>query len=85
MLATVCTTFIWTVLKSMGISLEGSVLEPEELNAGAEPHASTLDCFYLRTGPEQDASAEWWRTLFTAAPTDLARLGKGVLCCLQWT
>jgi hypothetical protein len=71
----------------MGINLEGSVLEPQDFNKGAERDASTLDGLYFYTEPERDAAAEylwdyfyneaylkaeWWRTLFTDAPTDLA-------------
>ena len=86
-LATVCTTFIWTALRSVGINLEGPVLEIDDFKAGAERDTSTPDGLYFYTEPERKAGAEWlwdyyynlayekagWLgTLFTDAPSDVA-------------
>lgn len=57
--ATVCTTFIWSALRSVGINLEGPQLEIEDVKNGADVDLATLDGLYLYTETERKVAGEW--------------------------
>jgi len=59
--ATVCASFIWYALRTAGITMEGSLLEPEDVLLGAERDSKTMDGLYLYTKLERRAAGE---TLF---------------------
>lgn len=58
-LATVCSSFIWAALKSVGVTLEGARLEDADVAQGAERDASTADGLYLYREAERMAAGAW--------------------------
>jgi len=58
-LATVCSSFIWQALKSVGIVLEGPQLEEADLIQGAERDPATADGLYLYREAERMAAGAW--------------------------
>jgi len=58
-IATVCTSFIWTALRAVGIEIEGLELEREDTRQGAEQDSNTLDGLYLYTEKERKDAGIW--------------------------
>jgi hypothetical protein len=85
--ATVCSTFIWTALRQVGIELEGSDLEDLDIEAGAERDELTPEGMYYYTSEERyyggltlydyifaiaHETSGFWGDLLTDASDDIA-------------
>jgi hypothetical protein len=76
-LAAVCSTFIWYVLKRVGIELEGNDLEPTDRSNGALRDDQTADGLYLYTAAERRSAArQFYADIYNQAYDQAGFLGE---------
>ncbi len=75
-IATVCSSFIWHALKTVGITLEGTVLEEEDVVQGAWRDGETMDGLYYYTEAERRAGAyHLFQSVYDLAAEEAGFLG----------